>query len=93
MYGLKQAAIIAKNQIIPHMEPHGYYPVPFTTVLWEHYTRRKKYFLCVDDFEVKYFTKDYANNLLRSLKKHCAISTDWEVRNYLKLKIYWNYSK
>ena len=33
MYGLKQAAIIAYKQIIPHMEPHGYYPVPFTTLL------------------------------------------------------------
>ena len=46
----------------------------------------------MDDFGVKYFTKDDANNLLDSLKKHYAISTDWEVRNYLRLKIDWNYS-
>ena len=31
MYGLKQAAIIAYNQLISHMDLHGYYPVPFTT--------------------------------------------------------------
>ena len=34
MYGLKQAAIIAFNRLIFHMEPHGYYPVPFTTGQW-----------------------------------------------------------
>ena len=34
MYGLKQAANIAYNQLILHMEPHSYYPVPFTTRLW-----------------------------------------------------------
>ena len=79
MYGIKQAAIIAYNQLISHMDPHGYYPVPFTTVLWSHKTRRTKHFPCVDDLGVKYFTKDYANHLLYSLKKHYAISTYWRV--------------
>ena len=39
MYGLKQASIIAYNQLISHMEPHGYYPVPFKTGFWAHKTR------------------------------------------------------
>ena len=72
MYGIKQAAIIAYNQLISHMEPHGYYPVPFTTGLWSHKTRN--YFCsCVDDFEVKYFSKDYANHLLNPLKNNYGI--------------------
>ena len=33
MYGIIQTTIIAYNQLICHMEPHGYYPVPFTTGL------------------------------------------------------------
>ena len=41
IYGLNQAAIIAYNQLILHMEPHGCYPVPFTTGLREHKTRKK----------------------------------------------------
>ena len=40
MYGLNQAAIIAYNQLIYHMKPHGYYSVPFTTGLWEQKTRK-----------------------------------------------------
>ena len=39
IYGINQASIIAYNQLISHMEPHGYYPVPFKTGLWEHKTR------------------------------------------------------
>ena len=41
----------------------------------------------------KYFYKDYANHLLNSLKRHFAISTNWEELNYLGLTIDWNYSE
>ena len=92
MYGLKQASRIAYNQLISHMDPHGYYPVPFTTVLWAHKTRKTKSCLCVGDFGVKCFTKDDANHLLYSLKKHYVISTDWERLNYLGLEIDFKYS-
>ena len=47
----------------------------------------------MDDFGVNYFTKDDANHLLDSLKKHYAISIDWEDRNYFGLTIYWIYSE
>ena len=41
MYGIKPASIIAYNKFIYQMEPHGYYPVPFTTGLWSHKTRKQ----------------------------------------------------
>ena len=81
MYGLKQENIIAYNQIIYHMDPHGYYSVPFKTELWAHKTRKTNFCLCVDDFGVKYFTKDDANHLLDPFKNHYAISTEWEGLN------------
>ena len=68
IFGLKQASIISYNQIISHMYTHGYYPVPFTTGLWAPNNRRKCFYLCVDDFGVKHFTKDCADHLLDSLK-------------------------
>ena len=37
-YGIKQVAIISYNQLISHMDPHSYYPVPFTAGLWAHKT-------------------------------------------------------
>ena len=69
VYNLKQAVIISYNQLISHFDPHGYYPLPFTTVLWYQKIRTKNC-LCVDDFGVKYFSKDDADYLLESLKNH-----------------------
>ena len=66
MYGLNQEDITAYNQLILHMKPHGYYPVLFKTKIWAHKTRKK--ILYVDDFGVKYFSKDDANHLLNPLK-------------------------
>ena len=47
----------------------------------------------MDDVRVKYFSKDGANHLVNSLKRHYAISTDWEGRNYLGLTIDCEYSE
>ena len=91
MYGLKQADTILYEQLVSQMEPHGYYPVPFTTGLWAHQTIKTKFCLCVDDFGVKCFSKDDADNLFNSLRKHYAVLTDWEGCNHLGLTIEWNY--
>ena len=45
MYGLKQAAVIAYRNLVKNLEPKGYYPVPHTTGLWKHKTRKTK--LCL----------------------------------------------
>ena len=75
------------------MDPHVYYPVPFTTGLWALNIRRTTFCLCVDDFGVKYFTIDDTNHLLDPPKNYYAIPIDWEGPNYLGLTIDWNYSK
>ena len=64
MYSLKQAAILAYQQLVKRLKPHGYYPVPNTAGLWAHKTRRIVFVLCVDDFRIKYFNKDDKNHLL-----------------------------
>ena len=70
MYGLKQADIISYKKVISQMYPHSYYPVPFTTELWAHQTKKTIFCLCVDDFGVKYFSKENADHLIDSFKKH-----------------------
>ena len=91
MYGLKQAALLAYNKLVQHLAPHGYRPVPHSLGLWTHDTRPTSFCLCVDDFGIKYFTKNDANHLLDILKKSFKISTDWEGKNYCGLTIDWNY--
>jgi hypothetical protein len=39
MYGLKEASILAYEQLKAHLAPHGYSPMPFTPGLWHHKTR------------------------------------------------------
>ena len=52
-----------------------------------HIKQGKLFGLCADDFSVKVFSKHYADCLLKPLSNHCAVSTDWEGRNYPRLTI------
>ena len=84
-YGLKQAAILVYKQLVTNLGQHGYYPIPLTTGLWKHKTRDTVFTLCVDDFGVKYTSKENINHLIAVLKKFYQISFDWEGRNYCGL--------
>ena len=91
MYGLKQAAVLAYNQLVRNLKPHGYFPCPFTAGLWKHATRKTKFCLCVDDFGVKSFSEDDKAHFLSTLRKYYNISVDENGSNYLGLTIDWNY--
>ena len=53
MYGLKQAAILAYEQLKKVLLPYGYSPVVGTVGLWQHNTRPIKFCLCVDYFGIE----------------------------------------
>ena len=91
MYGLKQAAILAYDQLVTKLKPHGYIPCPFTADLWRHTTRRTKFCLCVDDFGVKSFSPEDTTHFISTLQQYYEISIDSTGSNYLGLKIDWNY--
>jgi hypothetical protein len=93
MYGLKQAAILAYQQLVTFLTPAGYMPVPNTTGMWKHRTRKTVFCICVDDFGIKYFNKDDIDHLLGTLEKHYTVTTDWTGRNYCGLTIDWEYNK
>ena len=81
MYGLKQAAILAYNQLVKVLVTFGYYPEPHTTGIWSHSTLKTKFCLCVDDFGIKCFSRTNANHLLSALKSKYHISVDWDGTN------------
>ena len=70
MYGLKEAAILAYDNLKNNMKQYRYQQVLGTTGMWEHATRRTKFCICVDDFGIKYFSKDDAQHLLDWIEKH-----------------------
>ena len=93
MYGLKQAAILAFEQLGERLNRHGYYQICNSNGLWHHETRPTIFALCVDDFAVKYFSEDDANHLIESLKIYYPISLDREGKNYCGLTLHWNYKE
>ena len=68
MYGLKEASILAYDQLKDHLAPYGYAPVRFTPGLWKHDTSRITFTLAVDDFGIKYFAKADADHLFAALQ-------------------------
>ena len=93
MYGIKQAAILAYQQLVQILKPFGYVPVEGTTGLSTHLTRPTKFVLFVDDFGVIFFSKEDAFHLINALKTKYEISQDWTGTNYCGLRIKWNYKK
>ena len=66
-YGLKQAAVLAYNQLKAQLLPAGYAPIIDTVGMWQHATKRTKLCLCVDDFGIKYYGKEDNNHLLKAI--------------------------
>jgi hypothetical protein len=91
MYGLKEAAILAYDQLKAHLAPHGYAPVRFTPGLWKHNKRQTTFTLAVDDFGIKYFSKADADHLFSALEQKYALTKDWTGTNYLGFTLDWHY--
>ena len=62
MYGLKQAGIVANQELVKHMAPFGYQPVKHTPGLWVHNSKNTLFILVVDDFCVQYFSTEDADH-------------------------------
>ena len=50
------------------LKPFGYYLTTECPNIWAHTTRKTTFCLCDDDFGVKYFNQDNADQLLTALK-------------------------
>ena len=77
MYGLKQAAVLAYKELTKNLSQYGYQPIIGRVGLWQHESRPTKFCLCVDDFGIKYYSKDDADHVLDSLRAHYKCTTDW----------------
>ena len=87
MYGLKQAARLAYEQLIGNLRKHGYSPSKFAPNIWSHITRPTKFCLCIDDFGIKYFSKADIMHLIEALRNYYTITIDWSGADYCGLTI------
>ena len=91
MPGLKQAALLAYEHLKNSLAPYGYYPIPGTAGLWEHKSRPTKFCLCVDDFGVKYWSKEDKEHLCNSIGANFRFTINYEGKNYCGLTLDWQY--
>mmetsp|Transcript_11265 Transcript_11265/g.15885 ORF Transcript_11265/g.15885 Transcript_11265/m.15885 type:complete len:463 (+) Transcript_11265:115-1503(+) len=93
MYRLKQAAILAYNNLVSKLETYGYKPVFHNLTIWTHTLCHTQFCLCVDDFGVKYYNKDDGNHLINSLKHNYNVTVDWDGRHFCGFTFEWEYKK
>ena len=76
MYGSRNAAILTYDNLKENLKPFGYYPVEGTTGIWTHKYRRTRFCLCVDDFGLKYYSRDDTNRFLKALGANYSYTVD-----------------
>ena len=61
--------------------------------LWKHESQLIQFALVVDDFEVKFISKEHSQYLLDCLTTHYNVSTDWKGEKFIGLTLDWDYGK
>ena len=68
-----------------------YFKSPLVSALWKYKTRPTQFVLIVDDFGIKYFSKEDLDHLVNSLKKYYEVKVDPEGRELVKIELDWDY--
>ena len=87
MYGLKEAAVLAYDQLSGFLNKYGYSHVPGTAGLWKHATKRTAFCLCVDDIALKYYNDEDLQHFLQAIKNHYDYHIDHEGQHYIGLTL------
>ena len=76
VYGLEQAAILAYNNLSALLTNAGYKLIINSLGMWKHTTRRTIFSLYVDDFAVKYYSKDDVEHLVSAIQTQYTCKVD-----------------
>ena len=60
MYSLKEAGVLVYSDLKQYLSKYGYHPTKYTLGLQKHYINKIIFTLVVDNFGMKYLTKEYA---------------------------------
>ena len=64
-YGLKQGEKIAHDDLVAHLNKHGYVQADNTDGFFKHITRDISFTLVVNDFGIKYVNNDDVQHLIK----------------------------
>ncbi len=75
-----------------HLNKHGYQQSKLGPGLWKHGTRPIQFTLVVNDFGVKYISKEHAQ-LKKELEEHYKLMCNWTGKQYIGITLDWDYNK
>jgi hypothetical protein len=91
MYGLPQAGLLSQITLTAHLVSHGYREDPQVPCLFRHLSNGVTFSLVVDDFGVKYTSRDGAQHLINTLQEKYPVTIDWDGKKYLGITFDWDY--
>ena len=65
----------------------------YTPGRWHHETHKTTFTLCVENFGIKYFSKDYGHHLINTVENYYNVTVDWEGKLYCGINLKWNHKK
>ncbi len=87
VWGLPQAVILANKLLQKRLLPHGYYECANTPGLWKHKTRPILLMLVVDNFGIKYVSKEHVNHHIWCIKQKYELTEDWTGNLYSGIQL------
>jgi len=91
MYGHPAAGRLANALLINTLKAGGYYEDKFTPCLFHHETRPTKFALVVDDFGIKYSSKDDLDHLVSCIGSIWKVKVDLSGKKFLGMNLSWDY--
>ena len=92
-YGLKQSGKIAHDNLVAHLQRHGYERAPRTKGLFRHKTQDITFTFVVDNFGIKYTKQADVDHLVTAVREKYPFKVDWEAKQYIGIHLKWNYEK
>ena len=90
-YGLKQGGKIAHDDLVQHLQKHGYVRAGHTDGLFKHITRDITFTLVVDDFGIKYINQEDVKHLISIMRQKYTFKVDFDAKQYIGIHLDWNY--
>ena len=87
MYDLKQASVLAYQNLTKLLTNGGYQHIVESLGMQKHKTRKTHFCLCVDDFGVKYCSKEDVQHLHDTHEKKYTCKIEWTGEKILGYKI------
>ncbi len=91
MYGLPQAGSLSHDLLKHRLNKEGYLQSQIVPGFWKHKTKPIQFVLVVDNFGIKYLKQEDLGHLIRSLEKHYDVTVDLEGKEFVKIRLDWDY--